>query len=111
MVIGMSAPIEEHVPFNLGDLLNPSGDPADLAVIDLHDPQAPRHVSHGDIYAQARAVARLLHGRGLRAGQRVGILSGNRAEYLSIYSGIARAGLVAVPLNNKAPADLIGYVA
>ena len=111
MVIGMSAPIEEHVPFNLGDLLNPSGDPADLAVIDLHDPQAPRHVSHGDIDAQARAVARLLHGRGLRAGQRVGILSGNRAEYLSIYSGIARAGLVAVPLNNKAPADLIGYVA
>lgn len=99
-----------HTPFNLGDLQDASRDLAHLAVVDLRDPQVPRRYTHGDINAQARGVARLLLERGLLPGQRIGILSGNRAEYLSAYSGITRAGLIAVPLNQKAPADLIEYV-
>ena len=99
-----------HNPVNLGDLQDPSLDFSQLAVVDLREPSTPRRYTHGDIDAQARGVARLLHARGLVPGQRIGILSGNRAEYLSVYSGITRAGLIAVPLNQKAPADLIGYV-
>lgn len=98
-------------PFNLGDVWDPTRDPAALAVVDLRDPANPRHYSHGEINDQARGVARQLRALGFVPGQRIGILSSNRAEYLSIYSGITRAGLVAVPLNQKAPADLIAFMA
>ncbi|ALM86728.1 class I adenylate-forming enzyme family protein [Bordetella sp. N] len=99
-----------HSPYNLGDLWDHERPADDMAVVDLRDPDHPRRYSHADIDAQARGVARLLSARGLQPGDRVGILSGNRAEYVSVYSGITRAGLIAVPLNNKAPAETVQYV-
>jgi acyl-CoA synthetase (AMP-forming)/AMP-acid ligase II len=95
--------------FNLGDLWDRTRDFSQTAVIDLRAPGEPRRHSHADIDAQSRAVARLLRAR-FEPGERIGILSGNRAEYLAAYSGITRAGLIAVPMNQKAPADLAAYV-
>lgn len=46
-------------------------------------------------------VANALRGRGLAEGSLVAILLGNCIEYLEIYLGAARAGLVAVPLNYR----------
>jgi long-chain acyl-CoA synthetase len=44
-------------------------------------------------------IANALRARGLVAGDRVAMLLGNCAEIVELYFGIARAGLIAVPLN------------
>src|SRR6478672_1768415 len=50
-------------------------------------------------------VARIATGlgaRGIRAGQRVMILVGNRIEFVTSYLGVLRAQVVAVPVNPRA---------
>ena len=46
-------------------------------------------------------VAAALGASGLTPGDRVGILLGNRPEYLEIYFGCSRAGVIAVPINYR----------
>lgn len=48
----------------------------------------------------SRLGARLLE-RGLRTGDRVAVLLGNRLEYPEVAAGVAKAGLVMVPLNPR----------
>jgi long-chain acyl-CoA synthetase len=67
-------------------------------------------LSHGDIDRQADACARGLAARGLARGDRVAILSLNRAEVLITYFAIMRAGFVAVPVNIKFPKETIGFI-
>jgi len=95
---------------NLGDLLDGRADPATTAVIDLANPADPRSWSHGEIDALGRAVARGLLSRGHRRGDRVAILAANSTEYLAVYLGVMRAGLVAVPVNFKLPRDSVHYI-
>jgi len=99
------------VPFNLGDLVNRKGDPDKIAYIDLREADHPREYSHGEIDRKAKAIARFLTQRGYPKGTRIGILSFNRAEYAIAYFGITRAGFTAVPINSKAPAETVAYVA
>ena len=96
--------------FNLGDLVDRSQNPNAVALIDCVDWDNPPHYTHGDIDRLASSVANGLLRRGLRTGQRVGILSANRAEFLAAYFGIMRAGLVAVPINHKFPRATIEFV-
>ena len=95
---------------NLGDLLDRTQDPAQLALIDCLDPERPREYTHGEVDALADACARGLLKRGLRRGDAVAILSANRAEFLIAYFGIMRAALVAVPVNHKFPRDTIDFI-
>src|SRR5882672_11404312 len=95
---------------NLGDLIVRDRDLAKTAVIDLGGEAAPRDFTYGEIDAMARGVARALLRRGLVRGDRVAILSANRAEYLAAYFGIMRAGLVAVPVNFKFPRQTIHFI-
>jgi long-chain acyl-CoA synthetase len=95
---------------NLGDLIDRKRDPARLAIIDLGGETAPREFTFADLDAMANAVARTLTARGLERGDRVAILSANRAEYLAAYYGIMRAGFVAVPVNFKFPKPTIEFI-
>jgi long-chain acyl-CoA synthetase len=94
---------------NLGDLIPRGRESAKIAVIDLGE-SGPREFSFAQIDALANSVARALGRRGLRRGDRVALLSLNRAEYLASIYGIMRAGCVAVPVNFKFPRETIHFV-
>ena len=95
---------------NLGDLIGRDRDLDKIAIIDLGGEESPREFSYAHLDRMANGVARALARRGLARGDRVAILSANRAEYLAAYYGIIRAGLVAVPVNFKFPRQTIHYI-
>ena len=70
----------------------------------------PREYTYAQIDQQCNAVARRLSVLGFKGGDRIAILSANRAEFIFTYLGIMRAGLVAVPVNFKFPPALIEFV-
>jgi long-chain acyl-CoA synthetase len=96
--------------FNLGDLGDPTVPDAHPALIDCRDWHRPLTLSHSDLHRQTDACARALVAKGLRRGDRVAILSLNRAEVLIAYFAIMRAGFVAVPTNIKFPQATIAFV-
>ena len=95
---------------NLGDLIVRDRDMSKVAVIDLGGEEAPREFSYAQLDAMANGVARALSKRGFARGDRIAILSANRAEYLAAYYGIMRAGFVAVPVNFKFPQQTIHFI-
>ena len=95
---------------NLGDLIPRERDLSKVALIDLGGDQSPREFTFAAIDEMANGVARALAKRGLNRGDRVALLSANRAEYLAAYYGIMRAGFVAVPVNFKFPRETIHFI-
>ena len=68
-----------------------------------------REISWGVFDEKANRVANLLRERGIKKGDKVGILLMNCLEWLPIYFGILKAGGVAVPLNFRYTAEEIKY--
>jgi long-chain acyl-CoA synthetase len=95
--------------FNLGDLSDPAAK-ARAALIDCRDWDHPLTFSHGELDKQVDACARALVANGLARGDRVAILSLNRAEVLVAYFAIMRAGFVAIPVNIKFPQETVAFV-
>ena len=60
---------------------------------------------------KANRCANLLMSRGIKKGDKVGILLMNGLEWLPIYFGILKTGALAVPLNYRYAADEIRYCA
>ena len=85
-------------------------EPDKTAIIDLRVPDQPRRVSYADFDAECDAVARGLLRRGLKRGDKVGILSLNRTELLAVFFGTMRAGMVTVPISIRLPRDTIDYI-
>ncbi len=60
---------------------------------------------------RACRLANALLGLGLRKGDRVALLAYNCVEWMELYVGLARAGLVAVPLNFRLAGPEMAYIA
>lgn len=97
-------------PGNLGSLFAAHAAAQKPALIDLRYAGAPRPVSYRSLDAACNAVARGLLRRGLVSGDRIGILALNRWEFVAVFLGAMRAGLVPVPINIKLSAESVAYI-
>jgi fatty-acyl-CoA synthase len=79
--------------------------PGKLAARDSH-----RALTYRDWDERAGRLAAALQARGLAKGDRVALLAYNALEWLEIYAALARAGLVAVPVNFRLRAPEIAYI-
>ena len=70
-----------------------------------------RSLSYAAWNERASALANGLLGLGLVKGDRVALLAYNAVEWLEIYLALARAGLVAVPINFRLAGPEIAYIA
>lgn len=81
---------------NIADILTRSADErGDRVVIRCLDQVR----TYSELNAAATVVADALTTRGLRPGDRVGLMLGNTVDFVAAYYGILRAGGVAVPIN------------
>src|SRR5262245_66460875 len=83
--------------------------PDRVAVIDLWS-GLERRLTYGNLDGRANRVAALLQSRGLQPGDRLALLVGNRNEYIEIFFGAMRAGVVPVPLNIKQPPSVLEFM-
>jgi malonyl-CoA/methylmalonyl-CoA synthetase len=56
-------------------------------------------LTYAELFAESRRIAAGLHARGLRRGDRVAFLIGNRPEFVTAYLAVVSLGAVMVPLN------------
>jgi len=67
-------------------------------------------ISHARLRVIAGQVAALLTAEGISRGDRVGLLIGNRWEFVAALVGAVRAGIVIVPLSTRASAPELAYI-
>lgn len=67
-------------------------------------------ISHARLRTMADQVAALLTAEGVARGDRVGLLVGNRWEFVAALVGAVRAGIVIVPLSTRASAPELAYI-
>ena len=79
--------------------------PAATAVID-----GDRTLTYAALDERASRLAGHLLSSGFQRGDRVAVLLGNRLEYPEVAAGIAKAGLVMVPLNPRLTPHEAGYI-
>ncbi|MEO1105475.1 MAG: class I adenylate-forming enzyme family protein, partial [Pseudomonadota bacterium] len=83
--------------------------PQKVALIDLCG-EAPRELTYAALEARLDRVAAWSKAAGIAPGDRVAMAVGNRLEFVEIFFGLMRAGVVPVPLNTKLGADTIAYI-
>jgi long-chain acyl-CoA synthetase len=89
---------------------------ADLSDWAASQPDAPAIVATAgrrtfrELDDNANRLARALRRRGLRPGDAVALLSGNRAEFAEVYFACLRSGLRLTPVNWHLTGDEAGYI-
>ena len=69
-----------------------------------------RVLTYGDMETRLEKTAHALAGLGLKPGERLAVGIGNRCDFIQVMFGAMRAGIVAVPLNNRLGAEQLGYI-
>jgi long-chain acyl-CoA synthetase len=95
---------------NLGYLGSEFRSEKRVAVIDLWDPDKPREIDYPSYHAACDAVARGLIEKGFNVGDRIGLLSSNRVEFLEIFFGAMRAGIVPVAIGTGQPSETVAWI-
>lgn len=98
--VAMLAGAEQARSQNLGFWASRAAEkfPERSAIIDWADGRE-RVVTHGQLEARLQRAGAMLSQWRLEPGTRVAIGVGNRAEFIEVFFGAMRAGLVPVPLN------------
>lgn len=66
--------------------------------------------TYAELDDRARRVARVLHERGVRRGDRVAVMVPNSIEYFEAAHGAGRLGAITVPVNMHFKADEAGWI-
>jgi long-chain acyl-CoA synthetase len=90
---------------NLGDIVR--RDAADGGWLDLADGRRWTTIEIDD--AAARLAAGLV-ARGHKRGDRIAMLAANSVPFVIAYLGLLRAGIVAVPVSIRVPAETVGFI-
>jgi len=82
----------------------------ELALVETaHNVRYRKELTWGEFEEKANQCANLLIERGVRRGDKVGILLMNCIEWLPIYFGVLKSGAIAVPMNFRYSSDEIKY--
>ena len=79
--------------------------PKATAVID-----GERSLDYAAVDERSNRLANALLGSGLAPGDHVALLSGNRLEYPEVAAGIAKAGMVMIPMNPRSAVPEIDFI-
>ena len=83
--------------------------PDRVAVIDLFG-GVERLITYAQLDERADRVAGLMQRLGIAAGERVGMIVGNRVEFLEIFFGVMRAGAIPVAINTRLARDTLEFI-
>jgi acyl-CoA synthetase (AMP-forming)/AMP-acid ligase II len=83
--------------------------PDKVAIIDLWGGRE-RLSTYRQLDARMDAVARMLARLGVRPGERVAMLVGNRTEFIEFFFGSMRAGAIPLPLNIRLAGDTLAHI-
>jgi fatty-acyl-CoA synthase len=76
------------------------------------DAASGQRLSYRQANHRAAACARTwLYGLGLKPGQRIGVLTGNRLEFLDAFFAAGKSGVVVVPMGTRLTADELAVIA
>lgn len=96
---------------NLGCIAAPrDGDAASPALIGFDLQRQESRLTYADLGRLADGIAAGLLARGYRPGERIALLSENSVAVVATLLGCLRAGLIAVPVNHRFPAETIAWV-
>ena len=83
--------------------------PDKVAIIDLFGGRE-RCTTYRQLDERMDSVARMLARLGVRAGERVAMLVGNRTEFIEFFFGSMRAGAIPLPLNTRLAAGTLEHI-
>ena len=92
-------------PGNLGHLFAEHASSERTAITDLRDARRPARISFTDLDAMCDACARGLKRAGLGHGDRIGIISLNRVEFVALLLGAMRTGVASPGVCSSRPTD------
>ena len=83
--------------------------PNKVAIIDLHGGRE-RNVTYAQLDERSDRAAGLVRSLGVKPGERVGMIIGNRVEFLEIFFGAMRAGAIPVAINTRLARDTLKFI-
>ncbi|NBO55396.1 MAG: long-chain-fatty-acid--CoA ligase [Actinobacteria bacterium] len=98
-----------QLPTNIGQILTKRAT-LNPTIEALFDVAADRRLTFAELNSETNRVASLLSARGVKTGDRVGLLMMNSTEFVTTFFATAKLGAVIVPLNWRLVADELEFI-